>query len=172
MALTILTKRHGWRRTAWYGAEVGVGLSFLYALAFITYAVVRSTSVLLGTPNLDGGLAGTLIATWAALALPALMITALAGILAAVIGALTALAIRALMSFGTARPTPRRAAGRSLAVCLVICLALLLLLTQGLGVAWTPATAETLTFWLVVPLMIYIVAGVVVSWHFTRLFAA
>ena len=168
MAHTILTKRHGWGRTAWYGAEIGVALSFLYALVFIAYAVVRSTSVLLGTPNPDGGLAGTLIATWAALALPALMIAALAGILAAVIGALTALAARALVSFGTARPTPRRAAGSGLAVCLVTCLALLLLLMQGFGVAWTPATAETLMFWLIVPLMIYIVAGGLIGWHFNR----
>jgi hypothetical protein len=172
MAHTILTRRNGWGRTAWYGAEIGVGLSFLYALAFIAYAVVRSTSVLLGTPNPDGGLAGTLIATWATLALPALMIAALAGILAAAIGALTALAVRMLASFGTARPTPRRAAGSSLAVCLVVCLALLLLLTQGLGLVWTPATAETLTFWLVLPLIIYIIAGGVVGWHFNRLFAA
>jgi hypothetical protein len=172
MAHTTLTRPNGWGRTAWYGAEIGIACSYLYALAFTIYAVVRTTSMLVGVPNQDGGLAGTLIATWAALALPALIIAALAGILAAAIGALTALAIRALISFGNVMPTPRRAAGSSVAVCLVVCLALLTLLMQGFGVAWTPATAETLMFWLVAPLIIYTVAGGVIGWHFNKLFAA
>ena len=34
-----------------------------------------------------------------------------------------------------------------------------------MGVAWTPATAETLTFWLVLPLAVYVVVGGVASWR-------
>ena len=159
------TARLGWGRTAWYGAEACVTLACLYTLAFIGYAIVRATLAILATPEIDAGLAATLIATWAALALPALVVAVLAAIPAALIGALTALAIRALLALGRATPTPRRALASGLAVCLLVSLALLALLTQGLGVSWTPATAATLTFWLVTPLVLYSIAGTVASWQ-------
>jgi uncharacterized protein (DUF2062 family) len=50
-------------------------------------------------------------------------------------------------------------------VCLVVSLALLALLTQGMGVTWTPATAATLTFWLVTPLVLYVIVGTLASWQ-------
>ncbi len=155
----------GLGRTAWYGAEACVALAFLYTLAFIGYAIVRSTLAILATPDIDAGLASTLIATWARLALPALVCAALAAIPAALIGALTALAIRALLALGTIAATPRRAVASGLAVCLVVSLALLALLTHGMGVTWTPATAATLTFWLLAPLVLYVIAGTVASWQ-------
>ncbi|MEO7909592.1 MAG: hypothetical protein ABIV47_08080 [Roseiflexaceae bacterium] len=159
------TVRQGWGRTAWYGAEACVTLAFVYTLAFIGYAIVRATLAILATPKIDAGLTATLIATWAGLALPALVVAALAAIPAALIGALTALVIRVLLTLGDATPTPRRAGASGLAVCLVVSLALLALLTQALGVTWTPATAATLTFWLVAPLVLYVIAGTVASWQ-------
>jgi hypothetical protein len=164
--------RIGWGRTAWYGAEAGLALAFLYALAFIGYAIVRSTLNLLAAPNRDGGLAGTLVATWIALALPAFVVAALAGILAAIIGALTALALRALLSRMNAAHTPRRAIAIGVGVCLTVSLTLLVVLTQGLGLTWTPVVAMTLTFWLVLPLATYVVAGGVASWQVNRMMAA
>jgi hypothetical protein len=164
--------RLGWGRTAWYGAEACVALAFLYTLVFIGYAIVRATLAILTTPDIDAGLAGTLIATWAGLALPALVIAALAAIPAALIGALSALAVRALLALGSATPTPRRAVASGLAVCLVVSLALLALVMQGMGVTWTPATAATLTFWLVAPLVLYSIAGTVASWQVGRKLAA
>src|SRR5215212_8134727 len=162
------TARWGWGRTAWYGAEACVALAFAYALVFIGYAIVRSTLTIVATLEIDAGLAGTLIATWAGLALSAVVIAALAAIPAALIGALTALAIRALLGLGNATPTPRRAVASGLAVCLVVSLALLALLTQAMGVTWTPATAATLTFWLVAPLGLYVIAGTVASWQWAE----
>ena len=159
------TARLGWGRTAWYGAEACVTLACLYTLAFIGYAIVRATLAILATPEIDAGLAATLITTWAGVALPALVCGALAAIPAALIGALTALAIRALLALGSATPTPRRAVASGLTVCLVVSLALLALLTQGMDVTWTPATAATLTFWLLAPLVVYVIAGTVASWQ-------
>src|SRR6476659_1038113 len=95
-----LTARLGWGRTAWYGAEACVTLAFVYTLVFIGYAIVRATLAILATPDIDAGLASTLIATWAGLALPALVCAALASIPVALIGALTALAVRALLALG------------------------------------------------------------------------
>jgi hypothetical protein len=159
----------GWGRSAWYGAEAGIALSFLYALAFIGYAVVRSTLNLLAIPKPDGGLAATLIATWLTLAVAAFVLAALVGILAALIGALTALALRALLSNVDAAQTPRGAIVIAVALCLSISVTLLVLLNQGLDVALTPATDPMLTFWLVVPLVIYVVAGGIASWEVNRM---
>ena len=172
MILNTQTARLGWGRTAWYGAEACVTLAFLYTLVFIGYAIVRATLAILATPDIDAGLAATLIASWAGLALPALVCAALAAIPAALIGALTALAIRALLALGDATPSPRRAVASGLAVCLVVSLALLALLTRAMGVTWTPATAAALTFWLVTPLMLYVIAGGVASWQVGRKLAA
>lgn len=160
--------RLGWGRTAWHGAEACVALAFVYTLVFIGYAIVRSTLTIVATLDIDAGLAGILIATWAGLALPALVVAALAAIPAALIGALTALAIRALLALGDAVPTPLRSGASGLAVCLVVSLALLALLTQAMGVTWTPATAATLTFWLVAPLGLYVIAGTVASWQWAE----
>jgi hypothetical protein len=166
------TPQVGWGRTAGYGAEAGIALAFGYALAFIGYAVVRSTLTLMATPHPDGTLAGTLSVTWIALAVPAFMLAAIFGILAAVLGALTALVLRVLVSRVNPTHAPQRAIGIGVAVCLTVSLALLVLLYEGLGVRWTPATAATLTFWLLVPLLIYVVAGGIVSWHVNRMLAA
>jgi hypothetical protein len=160
--------RIGWGRTAEYGAEAGIALALVYALAFIGYAVVRSTLNLLAPPAPGDGLAGTLIATWVALAVPTFMLAVIFGILAAVIGALTALVLRALLSRVNSTHAPQRAVSIGMAVCLTVSLALLVLLYQGLGVRWTPATAATLTFWLLLPLVAYVVAGGMVSWYVNR----
>jgi hypothetical protein len=72
-----------------------------------------------------------------------------------------------VLALASATPTPRRAVASGLAVCLVVSLALLALLTQGMGVSWTPATAATLTFWLVTPLVLYVIAGTMASWQIT-----
>jgi hypothetical protein len=164
--------RRGWGRTAWYGAEACVALAFLYTLVFIAYAIMRATLAIMATPDIDAGLAGTLIATWVGLALPALVIAALAVIPVALIGALTALAIRALFALGGAIPPPRRAVAGGIAVCFAISIALLALLWQGMGVTWAPATAATLTFWLLVPLVLYCIAGGVASWLMSRMLLA
>jgi hypothetical protein len=166
------TAQLGWGRTAWYGAETCVALAFWYTLVFIGYAIARATLTIVATLDVANGLAGTLIATWAGLALPALVIAALAAIPVALIGALTALSVRALLLLGNATPTPSRAVASGLAVCLVVSLTLLALLSQAIGMTWTPATAATLTFWLFAPLVVYVIAGGLASWRMSRMLAA
>jgi hypothetical protein len=73
--------------------------------------------------------------------------------------------VRTLLALGVATPTRRRAAVSGLAVSLVVSLALLALLNRGIGLAWTPATAAPLTFWLVAPLVLYVIASSVASWQ-------
>ena len=162
----------GWGRSAWYGAEAGLALAFLYALAFIAYAITRSTLNILATPDIDGGLAGTLIATSVALALPALVLAALASLLAALLGALTALVLRALLSAAIRAQRAWRAVAIGVALCLAVSLTLLAVLQQGLGLAWSPVVAATLTFWLILPLGTYVVAGGLAGWQVHRMFAA
>jgi hypothetical protein len=162
----------GWGRTAWYGAEAGIALTLLYAVAFIGYALVRSTLNLLATPDLDGGLAGTLFATWISMAVPAFVLAATFACLAALLGALTALVLRVLLSDLNTLHRPRLAIATGIGVCLTISLVLLALLSQGLGVTWTSATAEALTFWLILPLVTLVLAGGLASWQVNRMLAA
>jgi hypothetical protein len=161
-----------WPRAAAYGAEAGAAMALLYALAFIVYAVVRSTINLLATPDADGGLAATLLATWVSLALPALTLGIIFGLLAALVGALTALALKALMSILAGARSPRGAVAAGVALCLAVSVALFTLLCRSLGLAWSPATAETLTFWLVLPLVAYVIAGAAASWQIRRMATA
>jgi hypothetical protein len=157
------TRRVSWARAIWYGAELGVALTCVYTVAFIGYAVVRSTVMILATPGPDAGLAGTLASTWLSLALAATEVALLCALPAALLGAATALVIRALLTLADAVSSPARAGALGAAVCLGFSLALVALVSGGLGVAWTPTSAEALTFWLVLPLLIYVVAGGVVS---------
>jgi hypothetical protein len=165
-------RRFSWARTAWYGAELGVALACLYTLAFIAYAVVRTAFKILTTPEVAGGLAGTVLATWVSLALASIVIAALLVVPVALLGAATALGIRALLAPAGALGRPARAAALGALVCLGISLALVALLAGGLGVAWTPASAATLTFWVVLPLLIYVLAGALASRRLAQLLPA
>jgi hypothetical protein len=57
-------------------------------------------------------------------------------------------------------------------VCLTVSVALLVLLQQELGLRWTPVMAATLTFWLALPLVTYVVAGGLAGWQVNRMIAA
>jgi hypothetical protein len=163
------TRQVGWGRTARYGTEAGVALVLLYALLFISYAAVRSGLTLLATPDVDGGLLRIVIATWLALALPALAFAMICALPAAAIGGLTALLLRGLLSsLGIARTVGRGVAVGGVA-CLSLSLGLLGLALGRIGGAWTPAVSETLTFWLFLPMAFYIVAGSVAGGQMARM---
>jgi hypothetical protein len=164
--------RTGWGRTAWYGAEAGIALTFLYGLLFVGYVVVRSTVNLLAIPVGDGGLAGILLGTWVSLALSSLVFAAIASIPAAAIGALTALALRAILGRVDDAHAPWRAITIGAGVCLAASLIPLALVLQSLGMQWTPAIAETLTFWLILPIALYAIAGGLAGWQVHRKLAA
>ena len=165
MSHTALTSRPSWRKVAARGAEIGIALDFAYAATFIVYAILRSTAKLLETPGIDAGWPGTALATWTALALPAFVFAVLFVPIVALLGALTALAVYALSPTLNPEHAPGRAVFIGIGVCSLVVFATALLLDLQAGLRWTPALAETLTFWLALPLLIYIVAGGVASRH-------
>jgi hypothetical protein len=163
------TRSPSWRQTAWYGAEAGAALALLYGMLFTFYAVARATSAILATPEIDGGLAATLAATWISLAVPALVVAIIAAVPAGVVGALTAIVLRGLVSRAGVASRPGQALAAGVALCLGLSLALLALVMGGLGIVWVPATAEALTFWLLAPLVVYSIAGGVAGWRACRM---
>jgi hypothetical protein len=159
--------RPGWGRTARYGAGAGVALALLYTLAFTCYATVRSTSALPATP--DAGLLQTLLATWLSLAPPALGIAAILALPVAAIGALTALLLRVLVTaLGSAR-TPGHGLALGATVCAALSLGALGLLLRSVGPSWSPVMAETLALWLLIPLLLYTVAGALAGREMARI---
>lgn len=162
-----VARRVGWARTAWYGAELGIALAFVYALAFVAYAVARASVSILASGDLAGGLAETLLATWLSLAVASAAVAAICALPAALLGAATALTIRALLP-PIATRGPNGAVALGVLVCLGFSLALALLI-GGLGVRWTPANAGALTFWLALPLAIYCAAGGLASRQLARM---
>lgn len=152
----------GWGRTARGGAVVGAVAVGTYALLFLGYAVARATSTLLLTPDIDGGLARTIAATGLSLAVPVAVLAALCALPAALVGAATALIIRVLLVRMPAIQAPAALGG---GVCAAAGLALLALLSGWLGIAWTRGTAEALTFWVALPLVIYALAGALGASH-------
>ncbi|CAG0943011.1 hypothetical protein ANRL1_01172 [Anaerolineae bacterium] len=156
-----------WGRIAWYGAELGIAFAFVYALAFIVYAIVRATIDLIATPQIDAGWLNIALATWFSLAVPALLLAALFTPVVAIIGALTALGVNAIASARNA--SPRQAALIGAETSGVFALALIALLTFGAGFTWSLAIIETWMFWLVLPLLLYVVAGGVGGWMLSRM---
>jgi hypothetical protein len=159
----------GWGRVASGGALVGLMTAGAYALAFLGYAITRATATLLLTSDIDGGLAGTAAVTALSLAVPVAVFTALCALPAAGLGALTALIIRALLTRMTTAQGQLWAALLGAGVCVAVSLVLLALLAGGMDLAWTSGTAEALTFWLVLPLVLYTLAGALGSSRLQRL---
>ena len=165
MSHTLQSSRSHWLMVARRGAEIGITLDFAYAVAFIAYAIIRSAVKLLATPGIDAGWPGTALATWAALALPAFVFAVLFVPIVALLGVLTALAVYALSPTLNPEHAPSRAVFIGIGVCSLVVFATALLPDLQAGLRWTPALAETLTFWLALPLLIYIVAGGMASRH-------
>lgn len=158
----------GWGRVARGGAVAGVMTAGVYALAFLGYAIARATATLLLTPRIDGGLAATIAETAMSLVVPVAVFAALCALPAAGLGAVTALLIRALLARVTAAQGQVRAALLGGGVCAAMSLVFLALVDVGLGVTWSRGTAEALTFWIVLPLVLYTLAGALGSCRLQR----
>src|SRR5689334_15464958 len=146
-------------RVALRGAGVAILAVAGYTLAFLGYAGIRSSAALLATVNEDAGLIATLAAVWVSLSVPALTIALLVCPLAALLGAVSALATWAALSAWNHERAPGRAIAIGAATCAAISALLVGILVLSLGLAWTPASAAALTFWLALPLLIYMIAG-------------
>jgi hypothetical protein len=154
---------------AWYGAELGAAADFAYALAFILYALARSTYDLLATPAIDAGWLNIAIATWLALAVPAFLLAALFAPIVMVFGALTALLVKVVLAARNPSRASRRAVALGVTVCAFVVIVILALLVFGMGLTWRPAIAETLAFWIVLPLVLYVVAGGIGGWELNQM---
>src|SRR5579859_467211 len=165
------TSRPGLGWLAGRGAGAASLALLAYTLAFLLYAFTRSGLTLLATVNEAAGLPATLLATWVALSIAALTIALLVWPLAALVGAVTALLISALCAAWNREHVP----GRALAIGAGACAApaaLIALALAGVGPAWTPSLAETLGFWLGLPLLVYIATGGLASLELNRQLAA
>ena len=152
------------------GAALAVGLAFAYALVFIVYATIRS-SLLPARVQPDAGFFGTAIAYGAALAIATLAITALMAIPAAIVGAVTALILKWLLSVLNPQHTRRRAIIVGSVICFALTFILHLVFQRALGFALSDVIAnpETYLLWLGFPSLIYIAAGGAASWELNRL---
>jgi hypothetical protein len=161
----------GWARTARRGASLAAGLVATYSLSFLGYAVARSTLRLVAIPELDGGLIATLLATWLSLAVPVAVFAVFCTLPATLLGAATALLVRALLVRSGAARGRVSAALLGGGVCLALSLVLIALLALGLGLVWSRGAAEALTFWLGLPLVLYIIAGALASYRLQPILA-
>lgn len=150
------------------GAGVGLLAVFVYALAFIVYAAVRSSFTVFATVNEDAGLFGTLIATWVSLSIPALTIALLLAPLAVVFGVIAALLIWGLSAAWNREHAPKKAVVIGSGTCALLAALLIVSLNLGFGLTWSQTVAETLTFWLALPLLVFVGAGGLASWELNR----
>lgn len=160
-----------WSRVARAGATVGLMIAGAYALAFLGYAITRATATLLLTPSIDGGLTGTIAVTALSLAVPVAVFATLCAPLAAGLGAATALLIRTLLARMPMVYGRLGAALLGVGMCVALGLVLIGMLARGLGLVWNSGTAEALTFWLVLPLVLYTLAGALGSSQLQQAFS-
>src|SRR6266498_716764 len=92
------------------GAVLAVALAFAYALIFIVYATIRS-SLLVVNVNPDASVAGTVIAYFFTLAVPALVIAAMMAVPAALVGLVAAPILKRVVVFLNPRRSDVRAIG-------------------------------------------------------------
>jgi len=160
--------RPGLGRLAGRGAGAASLAVLAYTLAFLLYAFARSGLTLLATVNEAAGLPATLLATWISLSIAALAIALLVWPLAALVGAGTALLIGALCAAWNREHAPGRALAIGAGACAAPAALIALALAASAGPAWTSSLAETLGFWLGLPLLVYIAAGGLASLELNR----
>lgn len=150
-----------WGEVVRTGALIGVALTYAYALAFLLYATLRATFTLVTRPWPDAGLLGTVIATTASLAIPALVLATLLAVPAALLGALTAVLVYTVIPRLNAARSPVQAALIGGAIALAVVAVIQLGLEYGLGVTVASLTLSTYLFWLGLPAVTYVVAAAI-----------
>lgn len=140
------------------GASLGFKLALAYGIVFVLAAAVRYGSDLIAAPP-NGNLWLTYLAGVTSLAVAALGIALIFGLVAAVVGALTGLLAGAIDRWLNAGHRPQRAAAIGLSVAGVI----VLLLHSALWSAglWSSSSlaSSTYLFWLGAPTLIYLASA-------------
>ena len=153
-----------WKSAAARGAAVGVGLTLAYVVFFVVYASLRSTLSILQVGEVDAGVLPTILATIAALVWTSLVAGLLFGILAAGLGAASAVLIFWALGAFNWTHSANRAILFGVGVTVVIALLLYFGMGQALDLTMTPSSSQAVGFWLAIPLLIYIVAGGIGGW--------
>ncbi len=152
--------RLSWQTVASRGAKTGVTLVAIYALAFAVYACVRSvwTVVSVLEPTEALRTAGAVIVS---LIVPIIAVALMMALVAAILGAATAMIVYFLLPV----VNPARRSSRATAVGIiasVIVAGSLYSAAQSLpGAHLAPAHTDAYLFWLVLPLSIYAGAGMI-----------
>lgn len=147
------------------GGEFGAALTLVYALLFVVYATVRSGAAIWSAGETDAGILPTMIATGASILWAALFFGAILSVLAALLGALSAVLIRVILAAFNQQHSTWRAVVLGLGFTLIFAGLLYLVLGWGAGLTLTPGSVDALTFWLGLPTLLYIAAGGFGAWR-------
>ena len=146
------TTKWTWQKTARRGAELGAVLSVAYAFLFDAYAI--------GSGSI-GNTTDTISANTISVFSQTIPWTVAMLILAALIGALTALLIRTLLP----RLNPSSRPGRSMLYGFGITIVVVVLVTLIAAIAGAPMAfnfnPQTYMFWVGLPALLYVAAGAV-----------
>ncbi|MCC6454828.1 MAG: hypothetical protein IT328_07800 [Caldilineaceae bacterium] len=160
--------RPTWHRVLQTGAQTAIGLTFAYALAFALYAIVRALPAIWITTPAENHLFGTLVANIASITLASLASALLLAPFTMLLGMATAALIEWLFILFNRQFDSRRALfiGLGAAAGFVFLLQLAVQLT--IGQPLYNLSVETYIFWLGLPGLIHIGAGVVGAWFLNR----
>lgn len=157
-----------WRGSAWDGAKTGVGLTVAYAVVYTLYAFVRlSLSIQGAMPSGDWW--QTAAASGITFVVGAIFFTVIASVIAALLGALTMMAIRRLLLSFNQALSPRKAVVIGFLVGIVVWLSLTIILQVLTDSRFTPEFLDTYLFWFGFPGLVYVAASSIVGWRLNAL---
>lgn len=157
--------RPTWSRVLLTGAAAGFGLAMVYSQLFSCYAIVRSSIEIITISPGDISLGGSLLANAMSIALASTSSALLLGLFTALLGMMTAAAIKLLLRWFNRPHEGGRAILIGVAASLAIILAFQFSLRQLMGQPLANLGAETYLFWLGLPALVHIGAGAFGSWR-------
>jgi hypothetical protein len=148
-----------WSAAARLGAKLGAELTVVYALGFAVYASVRAVADI--APVKPDDALQTALAVIVSLLVPIASIGLLMLLIAAMLGAVTALIVYGLLPVFDPNQQPLRAAAVGGGVTAIIAAALYAGAQSLPGGHFAAVHVETFLFWLALPLLLYVGAGIV-----------
>lgn len=159
---------HTLRGTALSGLLVGLCEVLLYSLAFVLYAIVRSSIQIGAVLAPNEGLIGLLIANAFSLLMAVLGIGPMLGLFAAVIETITAVLMYELSVFFNPAGFRGRGAWIGLLTAGLMAVAILLFVQQSLGSYFAALWPSGYFFWLGLPTLIFIGTNGWLGWRFSN----
>lgn len=153
-----------WRGSAWDGAKTGIGLTVAYAIVYTLYAFVRLSLSIQGAMS-SGDWWQTAATSGVTFIVGAIFFTVIAGVIAALLGALTIIVIRRLLLSLNQGLSPRKAVLIGFLVGAGIWLSLTIILQVLPDSRFTPKFIDTFLFWFGFPGLVYVAASSFVGWR-------